>query len=200
MTADFAARASPERAASHRTASPGAEPTRPGPEPSDGRPLPAPDRSLWQARLGASLGDVRVHRDAQAARAADAMSADGFTRGSHIYLGARARPGTWSGERLLAHELAHVVQQRGSGPPDCGTALERESEEVAARVASGRPGPVRGTSRPGALHRRPKSNVPREVDPQTRLNRLSGQVRSQVLTDWRRAVDGVRSGGSGPGR
>jgi hypothetical protein len=190
MTADFAAHADPERAASHRAASPGAEPDRPGPESSDGRPLPTPDRSLWQARLGVPLGDVRVHQDARAARAADTMSADGFTRGSHIYLGGGLRLGAPSSERLLAHELAHVVQQRGSGPPDPVAVLEREAEEVAAGVASGRQAPVRGTSRPGALHRRSRSQVPR-VDPHTRLNRLSGQIRSQALTDWVRAVDGV---------
>jgi hypothetical protein len=88
-------RAAPERAASERVASPEGRADPAGPEPSDGRPLSAPDRSLWQARLEAPAGRTSGCTGTPRRLAADAMSADGFTRDSHIYLGVRLRPCTY---------------------------------------------------------------------------------------------------------
>jgi hypothetical protein len=85
-----------------------------------------------------SLGDVRVHHDDHAAALSRAVSARAFTLGSDIFFGAgEYRPETAGGRELLAHELAHVVQQRGApstGPlmvSQPGDTLEREAEAAA---------------------------------------------------------------------
>ncbi|MFB9240308.1 DUF4157 domain-containing protein [Massilia antarctica] len=70
------------------------------------------------------LSDVRVHTGAAAHTAADALAAQAFTRGGDIYFGrGRFDPQTGGGQHLLAHELAHTVQQ--SGRPDAGQRLQR---------------------------------------------------------------------------
>jgi hypothetical protein len=87
---------------------------------------------------GQPLGDVRVHHDDHAAALSRAVAARAFTVGSDIFFGAgEYRPGSTSGRELLAHELAHVVQQQGApntGPlmvSQPGDALEREAEAAA---------------------------------------------------------------------
>ena len=67
-----------------------------------------------------TLGDVRVHTGDGAAALARAVSARAFTVGTDIFFGSgEYRPGTSDGNQLIAHEVAHVAQQRGapaSGP------------------------------------------------------------------------------------
>ena len=64
---------------------------------------------------GHDLSDVRIHDDAESAAAAARLGADAFTIGRDIYFGdGRYRPDSVSGRRLIAHEVAHVIQQRGS--------------------------------------------------------------------------------------
>jgi hypothetical protein len=75
-----------------------------------GRPLPARVRDFFEPRFGTDLGDVRVHTGADAAEAAKAFAARGYAVGRHVVFGAgQFAPGTPAGDRLLAHELAHVV-------------------------------------------------------------------------------------------
>ena len=88
--------------------------------------------------LGGPVDDVRVHDGPEAAMLARAVSARAFTVGSDIFFGAgEYRPGTSDGDRLIAHEAAHVVQQRGApafGPltvSQPGDPLEREAEALA---------------------------------------------------------------------
>ena len=90
---------------------------------------------------GQPLGNVRVHHDDHAAALSRAVSARAFTVGSDIFFGAgEYRPDSTSGRELLAHELAHVVQQRGApsaGPlmvSQPGDALEREAEAAARNI------------------------------------------------------------------
>ena len=81
-----------------------------------GQPLPAGTRSFFEQRFGRDLGDVRVHAGADAASAADALRAQAFTRGRDVFFGAgRWQPGSPHGQRLLAHELTHTLQQRPAG-------------------------------------------------------------------------------------
>ncbi|MGE3619573.1 MAG: DUF4157 domain-containing protein [Acidimicrobiia bacterium] len=73
-----------------------------------------------QARMehafGTDLSDVRVHDDSRAHQLAGGLQATAFTAGSGIWFAEGAYdPGSARGERVLAHELAHVVQQRGGG-------------------------------------------------------------------------------------
>lgn len=81
-----------------------------------GRALDAATRSDFEGRLGADLSQVRVHDDAEAARSAASLRADAYAYGPHIVFGSgNHRPATPAGRRLLAHELAHTVQQQRAG-------------------------------------------------------------------------------------
>ena len=82
-----------------------------------GRPLAPAERASFEAQLGHDFSGVRVHTDAAAGAAAERASANAFTRGNDIVFGAgQFRPDTSAGQSLLAHELAHVAQQRqGAG-------------------------------------------------------------------------------------
>jgi len=77
----------------------------------EGEPLSAGERAFMEPRLGADFGAVRVHTGATARAAAAAVDAEAFAFREHLFFGAGRRSDT----RLLAHELAHVVQQRESG-------------------------------------------------------------------------------------
>lgn len=82
-----------------------------------GAPLPATFRSYFEPRFGHDFSRVQLHADGAAARSARALGARAFTVGESISFGAgEYRPGTQAGLKLLAHELAHVVQQRTAGP------------------------------------------------------------------------------------
>ncbi|MGI8807232.1 MAG: eCIS core domain-containing protein [Acidimicrobiales bacterium] len=103
---------------------------------SPGEPLAQATRSVMERRFGHSLTDVRVHDDATAARSADALGALAYTVGRHVIFGAgHYRPQRAGGLALIAHELTHVLQQRGrAGPPtrvgDPGDPREREAVAV----------------------------------------------------------------------
>jgi GH24 family phage-related lysozyme (muramidase) len=78
-----------------------------------GLPLPESVRSYFEPRFGYDFGDVRVHTDATAAEAARSINALAFTLGEHVVFGAGGySPDSTNGRYLLAHELAHTVQQR----------------------------------------------------------------------------------------
>lgn len=80
-----------------------------------GEQIPAETRSMMESRIGADFSGVRVHADGEAASMSGAIGARAFTLGSDIYFGAgEYRPGTTDGERLLAHELTHTIQQGAS--------------------------------------------------------------------------------------
>jgi hypothetical protein len=103
-----------------------------------GRPLDDAVASRLAPSMGDAVGGVRVHAGEEAAQLARAVSARAFTVGNDIFFGAgEYRPGTTDGDRLIAHEAAHVVQQQGapaSGPltvSQPGDALEREAEAFA---------------------------------------------------------------------
>jgi hypothetical protein len=113
---------------------------------SRGAPLDAATRAYMEPRFGHSFADVRVHADGQAAESAAAVGAQAYAVGRDIVFGAgKHAPRTDAGRRLMAHELAHVVQQRGSdaalspslevGPVDAPE--EREAERAASAVARG---------------------------------------------------------------
>src|SRR5215210_1722691 len=85
---------------------------------SPGQPLDPGTRGLMEERFGHDFGRVRVHSDAKATESARQIDASAYTSGSDIVFGAgRYETGTAAGQRLLAHELTHVVQQTGGGAP-----------------------------------------------------------------------------------
>lgn len=84
---------------------------------SGGTPLAPALRAHYEPRFGRDFSNVRVHADGNAATAAHAVQARAYTFGEHIVFGAgQFAPGTPSGRHLIAHELAHVVQQGGGAP------------------------------------------------------------------------------------
>jgi hypothetical protein len=94
-----------------------------------------------EARLGASLADVRIHHDATAVAWAAREGARAFTIGRDIYFGeGQFAPGTAEGRTRLAHELVHVEQQRqgqaGKRMSDA-PAAEREAREQGRAAAAG---------------------------------------------------------------
>jgi peptidoglycan hydrolase-like protein with peptidoglycan-binding domain len=85
---------------------------------SGGRPLSDSDRRFFEPRFGRDLSTVRIHTGDQAAQAARSVNARAFTIGNEVVFGAgEYRPGAEDGKRLLAHELAHTLQQAGPGTP-----------------------------------------------------------------------------------
>jgi len=80
----------------------------------EGRPLDSGVRSRMEHAFGQSFSQVRAHTDAEAATLSSRLNARAFTIGEHLSFGrGEYRPGTLVGDALIAHELAHVVQQSG---------------------------------------------------------------------------------------
>ena len=97
---------------------------------SRGRPLDARVQASMERRFGHGFSSVRVHADPLAALSARAVSASAYTVGEHIvFAEGRYAPGTQAADRLLTHELAHVVQQRAS-PFAPGESLQIASEDA----------------------------------------------------------------------
>jgi hypothetical protein len=89
---------------------------KPAPPTHGGSPLSGQAQREWSQRFGGTdFSGVRLHTDNAASDAAARLGAESWTAGNHIgFARGRFQPATPTGERLLAHELAHVVQQRGS--------------------------------------------------------------------------------------
>jgi hypothetical protein len=108
---------------------------------SPGQSLDPAPRTFMESRFGHDFSRVRVHSDARAAESAQAVNALAYTAGRHLVFGAgQYSPMTASGRRLLAHELAHSVQQGFAVNPlpqlvgDPRNALERQADEAADGV------------------------------------------------------------------
>ena len=118
-----------------------------------GQPLPPPTRAFFEPRFGWDLGGVRVHTDAAAAATARRFGARAFTAGRDIVFGAgEYAPATTPGRALLAHELAHAVQQAPGRVAPQITVTQAEREAEAAAESRGR---VPISARPIAVHRQP---------------------------------------------
>jgi hypothetical protein len=79
--------------------------------------LPGEVRSFMEQRFQQNFSDVRVHADSEAASLNQDLNARAFTRGRDLFFNSgEYQPGTNAGDRLIAHELTHVVQQSGGSP------------------------------------------------------------------------------------
>jgi len=117
-----------------------------------GIPLPEPSLVRFERAFGTDFSNVRLHTDGMAGQAADRFDAEAWTSGNHVVLGAgRFAPGTATGDRLLAHELAHVVQQRGAAPSAVFSGDDQTAETQAQRAAD----QVISNARPSGLGSRP---------------------------------------------
>ena len=103
---------------------------------SPGRPLDSATRAAMESRFGVDLSHARIHTDARAGVSARDVDALAYTVGRDIVFASGAySPSTLSGRRLLAHELAHVLQQCGAGGAAAGSAvrvLRRKEARAAA--------------------------------------------------------------------
>lgn len=107
-----------------------------------GAALPGDVRGRMESAFGHDFSRVRVHADAGADRLAAGLNAHAFTIGGDVAFAAGTyRPGTPAGDALIAHELAHVVQQAGAGPESRSTQVSgaeyRALEDDADRAAVG---------------------------------------------------------------
>ncbi len=112
---------------------------------SPGRPLSAATRAFMEPRFGHDFSRVRVHDDEQAAKSAQAVNALAYTVGQDVVFGpGQYAPHTHNGQRLIAHELTHTIQQTANGSNsfnasqlaigDASSPEEQESESTANAV------------------------------------------------------------------
>jgi hypothetical protein len=125
-----------------------------------GGPLPAPLMRRFEASLGTDLSSVRVHTGGESAAAARAVGARAYALGQDIHFGAgQYDPASAAGQHLIAHEVAHTVQQRGGSPvrrhklevSSPGDAVEVEADRAADAMVRGEPARVAGA--PGGVAR-----------------------------------------------
>jgi hypothetical protein len=157
-----------------------------------GEPLDRRVRGVMERSLGSPFADVRVHRDEEAAQTASLLSASAYTVGRHIvFAEGQYAPSAITGLQLLAHELTHVVQQRGQaeseiedlliGPED--DALERAARDVAASVVTGQPVAIGG----GSVEVAPAQAIVQ------REQRVCGpNVTNQIQAVWRKIQSDFR--------
>ena len=181
-----------------------------------GTALPSGLRSRMESGFGASFTDVRVHTGGAAASSTKALRAEAFTSGANIaFAPGRYNPGTKSGESLIAHELAHVVQQRKSGSGGAvqarslvsapGDAAETAADQAATTVLAGGRANVAsaGQSLRGRIMRRARlgaaqlSLSPAMTQAPARLGMAApgaGPVLTPVMTSQVSAAGGQLSG------
>jgi hypothetical protein len=110
---------------------------------SEGQPLDAGIRGRMESRFGHDFGQVRVHADAAAAESAWSVDALAYTLGTDVvFARGQYAPHTAAGQKILAHELAHVIQQSSarattpkldSGPNDPS---EQAADDLAGKAMS----------------------------------------------------------------
>ena len=111
---------------------------------SAGEPLNESAREYMEPRFGHDFSQVRIHTDSEATESARAINANAYTVGRHVILDRNKNPeGSAAEQQVLAHELAHVVQQKGAAPGPkltigaAGNAAEREADTAADKVTGG---------------------------------------------------------------
>jgi hypothetical protein len=158
---------------------------------SPGGQLDAETRAFMEPRFGRDFSHVRLHTDAKAAESASAANALAYTVGPHVVFGAgKYTPAGHEGRRLLAHELAHVVQQTTTNS-SVGTlsdkAAETEADHFSAKIAAGHTAQVQGHTRPGLMQRQDK-NAPGET-----AKKIIEAAKDTSKTIEQRSIDAVNS-------
>jgi Domain of unknown function (DUF4157) len=117
-----------------------------------GHSLPAGTLAFFESRFGFDFSRVRIHTDEAAARSARLVRARAYTIGQHIIFGAgRYHPESFGGRALLAHELAHTIQQRNMAGGElhaldrlrrANSKEESEAEQAADEITSAQHSPA----------------------------------------------------------
>lgn len=131
------------------------------PKPSSAQtaPLQQQQRAFFERGFGQDFSQVRVHTGPDAGAFARSMGAKAVTSGDDIaFAQGRFAPDSTQGRTLLAHELAHVAQQRQGGASD---ASESRARSAAQTVADGGHAPAQslGGAEPGGLHCDPEDEA-----------------------------------------
>ncbi len=127
---------------------------------SGGKRLDTGVQREMEGAYDADFDNVRIHDDSSAQSRAEDVNATAFTRGEHVFLSANA-PSLQSsaGKKLLAHELAHVVQQQRAGAQRTGTVgregdrFEVAADNAAARAIAGQRVDIPANSAPPSIQR-----------------------------------------------
>jgi hypothetical protein len=168
---------------------------------SPGQPLDTGTRTFMEPRFGHDFSQVRVHTDEKAAQSAQAVNALAYTMGKDVVFAAgRYMPGTAAGDKLLAHELTHVVQQSRPMPMQAKSvvsqpqdAQEREADHAAEQVVSGsRAGAIAiGYGTPLIQRQTPQASSPTAETPDLRQRRLAAASRLRTsISQFRGALSG----------
>jgi hypothetical protein len=127
-----------------------------------GSPLGADVRARYEPGLDTNLSDVRVHTGADSAASAADLHAEAYTVGRDVFFGAgHYQPGSFAGDRLLAHELVHTVQQKHTGAhalqrsaiSQHSDPAELEADRAADSLLAGRSANLQPGSQPLAIQR-----------------------------------------------
>lgn len=158
---------------------------------SPGMRLDADTRAFMEPRFGRDFTNVRLHTDSKAAESANAVNAIAYTVGPHVVFGAgKYAPGARDGRRLLAHELAHVVQQTTTNSSIgrlSGKAAEKEADHSSARIAAGHTTQVQGQATPGVMQRQDKNPLDETA------KKIIEAAKDTSKTIEKRSVDAVNS-------
>jgi hypothetical protein len=158
---------------------------------SSGAPLPGDLREKLGASLGADVSSVRVHTGAESAAAASAVGAKAYAVGQDIHFGeGQYNPSSQDGLFLIAHEVAHTVQQAGSTPTPQhklevstpGDAAEVEADRFADAFVAGRAAPV--TPAGPAIARQYKKEDQKEKEKKRWWEDFELTVKSPALTGF----------------
>jgi len=153
---------------------------------STGQPLDGATRALMESRFGHDFSRVRVHADARANHSARAVNALAYTVGQDVVFGAgQYAPHAASGRKLLAHELAHVIQQssapgtlasgmdKGASDP-----LEQAADRLAERVVSNNKATNNATSATSL------AALPRLSSPMLQRYAVPSDLACSDVVDW----------------
>ena len=177
---------------------------------SPGNPLPPASRAFFESGFGHDFAKVRIHSDARASDSARNVNARAYTVGRDIVFGrGEYDPQSSAGRHLLAHELAHVVQQSGAGSAgegvtrigDANDAAESHAEHAANlvtaahRTAALAPVATRAVQRQGLPHQAPspdpaKMSRAQEVElSKTSVGKITGGLYPPMISFYNFAID-----------
>jgi hypothetical protein len=189
---------------------------------SGGRPLSSVERAYFEPLFKRDLSLVRIHDGPGAATATKSVGARAFTIGNDIAFAADAyRPGGAESNRLLAHELAHTLQQSQSTQPmvhrqvqeigqsevpEIGAtndAAEREAEAAASMLTLGLPVRINVRADERVIQRTPEGDEPTGDDvgealALTNPRFLGDRVLESILTGQIPTLSSSHNGRRGP--
>lgn len=164
---------------------------------SPGASIDAQTRATMESRFEQDFSDVRLHSDSQANASARAVGAVAYASGRHVVFGEGAfRPDERRESALLAHELAHVVQQRRGGNATVAAGgdalLEAEADSAAKRFAHGSSQiSIQGRAGVGLLRSPETPKVEETTDDEEKKKRASQATMTAITQRAKSAAERV---------